>query len=76
MNPPPIHEYWNYHNILVLFAVIPIMLAIGPVSQLVSNGYDGYGGLEEFADSENSPMKSLSFGEPQLRSDLRNTQEK
>lgn len=66
INPPPIHEYWNYRNALVLIAIIPIYLAIGSFAENLNSGLEGYDGLRTFADSLESPMHKLKFAEPQL----------
>lgn len=65
MNPPPVHEYWNYHNALILIAIIPIYYIVGYVSNYLGSSIVGYNGMNDFADSEDSPMKVIKFGDPQ-----------
>lgn len=66
-NPPPIHLYWNASNSLILFAFVPVFVGIGYFSEYIGSNLRGFEGLVGFADSEQSPMKELKFGEPQLR---------
>ncbi|ODV80150.1 uncharacterized protein CANTADRAFT_25856 [Suhomyces tanzawaensis NRRL Y-17324] len=65
INPPPVHEYWNYRNASVLLAFIPVYLSIGYFAKYIGANTEGYQGLQEFADNEKSPLKELKFGEPQ-----------
>ncbi|KAK6464707.1 hypothetical protein DFJ63DRAFT_334257 [Scheffersomyces coipomensis] len=68
INPPPVHEYWNYRNASVLIAFVPIYFGVGYVTRYLSDNTEAFGGLVEFADSEKSPLKDLKFGEPQTKS--------
>lgn len=67
INPPPVHEYWNYRNASVLLAFIPLYFGVGYVAKYVGTNVEGYGGLLGFADSEKSPLNELKFGEPQRK---------
>ncbi|KAK6454426.1 uncharacterized protein RJT20DRAFT_130555 [Scheffersomyces xylosifermentans] len=63
INPPPVHEYWNYRNASVLLAVIPVYLAVGYVAKYLGSNLEGYEGLIEFAESDK--VKDIQFGQPQ-----------
>lgn len=65
INPPNVHEYWNYRNASVLLAVIPVYLGVGYVAKYLGANLDGFEGLIEFAD--NDQLKTLKFGEPQTK---------
>ncbi|KAI5952369.1 hypothetical protein KGF54_003235 [Candida jiufengensis] len=65
LNPPPIHEYWNIYNSSVLFAFIPVFLTISYFAKDLGIGLEGNNGLLDFANSEQSPLKSIKFGESQ-----------
>lgn len=67
INPPPIHEYWNYRNALVLIAIIPIYLAVASLAENLNGGLDGYDAIKTYADSLDSPMHKMQFAEPQGR---------
>ncbi|KAI5960919.1 hypothetical protein KGF57_001851 [Candida theae] len=66
LNPPPVHEYWNAYNSSVLFAFVPVFLGIAYAAKYIGVNLEGNAGLLEFANAENSPIKSIKFGEPQL----------
>lgn len=65
INPPPVHQYWNIRNASVLFAFVPLYLAVGYLGKYSGANLYGFEALLDFADSEKSPMKELKFGEPQ-----------
>lgn len=67
INPPPVHAYWNIRNASVLFAFVPLYLAVGYLGKYTGSNLSGFGGLLDFADSEKSPMKEVKFGEPQTK---------
>lgn len=66
LNPPPVHEYWNVYNSSVLFAFVPVFLGIAYAAKYIGVNIEGNAGLLEYANGENSPLKSIKFGEPQL----------
>ncbi|KAI5965272.1 uncharacterized protein KGF55_001492 [Candida pseudojiufengensis] len=66
LTPPPIHEYWNIYNSSVLFAFIPVFLTISYFAKDLGIGLEGNAGLLDFANSENSPIKNIKFGESQV----------
>lgn len=65
INPPPVHEYWNMKNASVLIAFVPLYFGVGYIAKYIGTEIGGYEGLQEYANSENSPMKQLKFGEAQ-----------
>ncbi|KAI5950553.1 hypothetical protein CANMA_005213 [Candida margitis] len=67
LNPPPVHEYWNVYNSSVLFAFVPVFLSIAYFAKYIGVNIEGNAGLLEYANGENSPLKSIKFGEPQLK---------
>ncbi|CAD1812349.1 hypothetical protein FOB58_004241 [Candida parapsilosis] len=66
LNPPPVHEYWNVYNSSVLFAFVPVFLGIAYAAKYIGVNIEGNAGLLQYANGENSPLKSIKFGEPQL----------
>lgn len=66
-NPPPVHEFWTAWNSSVVFAFVPVFLAVGYAGKYMGSNIGGYEGLYQFASSDKSPMKELSFGEAQTR---------
>jgi hypothetical protein len=68
INPPPVHEYWNYWNASVFFAFIPLYFGVGYIAKYVGTNVEGYGGILEFADREKSPLNKLKFAEAQAPS--------
>lgn len=67
LDPPPVHSYWNARNSLVLFAFVPAFIGAGYLGIYVGSNLSGMEGLTEFADSEQSPLKTLKFGESQKK---------
>ncbi|KAK6202735.1 uncharacterized protein RJT21DRAFT_118810 [Scheffersomyces amazonensis] len=65
INPPPVHEYWNYRNASVLIAIIPVYLGVAYFAKSLGENLEGFEGLRSFADSDKSPLKELKFGEAQ-----------
>lgn len=66
LNPPQVHEYWNVYNSSVLFAFVPVFLGIAYAAKYIGVNIEGNAGLLEYANGENSPIKSIKFGEPQF----------
>lgn len=67
INPPPVHAYWNIRNASVLVAFVPLYIAVGYLGKYTGENLSGFEGLQQFATSEQSPIKELTFGEPQVR---------
>lgn len=65
INPPPVHQYWNIRNASVLFAFVPLYLAVGYLGKYTGSNLSGFDSLLEFADSDKSPLKEIKFGEAQ-----------
>lgn len=68
INPPPVHEYWNMRNNSVLLAFVPIYFIVGYFGSYTAGNIEGTQGLLDVADSNESPMKTFKFGEPQASS--------
>ncbi|OBA19007.1 hypothetical protein METBIDRAFT_47154 [Metschnikowia bicuspidata var. bicuspidata NRRL YB-4993] len=67
INPPPVHAYWNARNFSVLIAFVPVFLGAGYLGKYAGENAGGFEALLDFADSEQSPMKELKFGEAQKK---------
>ncbi|EGW33016.1 uncharacterized protein SPAPADRAFT_49942 [Spathaspora passalidarum NRRL Y-27907] len=65
LNPPRVHEYWNYRNATVLLAFIPLFLVVAELGKTAGNGLRGLSSFIEFAESEKSPMKEQTYGKSQ-----------
>lgn len=65
--PPPVHAYWNARNFSVLVVLTPIILGVGYLGKFTGQNIEGYEGLLTFADSKNSPLNEIKFGEPQAK---------
>ncbi|ODV68929.1 hypothetical protein HYPBUDRAFT_106251 [Hyphopichia burtonii NRRL Y-1933] len=65
INPPQVHHYWNYYNGAALVLFCPAFLAVAYLFQYTGSNLEGYDGFIQYADSENSPLKTLKFGETQ-----------
>lgn len=65
INPPPVHEYWNYRNASVILAVIPLYAVAAYTAKSLGADFEGFSGLLSFKKNEQSPLNELSFAEPQ-----------
>ncbi|KAG7662842.1 uncharacterized protein J8A68_003612 [[Candida] subhashii] len=68
LNPPPVHEYWNIYNSSLLFMLVPLIAGVGYFGKWMGSGLDGFAALLSVANSENSPMKELHYGQSQASS--------
>lgn len=67
IEPPQVHQYWNYKNTSVLLAFIPFYLAAGYLGQYTGSNLTSWEGFWTFADGEHSPLKQIKFGEAQQK---------
>lgn len=66
-SPPPIHLYWEASHLTTLLVLTPVLLGVGYGAKYIAENLTGFQAFEDFADSEQSPMKTQKFGEPQQR---------
>ncbi|CAK9439609.1 uncharacterized protein LODBEIA_P37090 [Lodderomyces beijingensis] len=65
LDPPPVHEYWNIYNSSILFAFVPVFLGVAYLAKDIGVNLESQAGLLQYANGDNSPLKSIKFGEPQ-----------
>ncbi|CUM64053.1 uncharacterized protein PRCAT00001641001 [Priceomyces carsonii] len=67
INPPPVHEYWNARNNIILLAFVPVFLGVGYVAKYVGGNVYGDSVLEA-VEGEDAFINGNKIFESQLSS--------
>ncbi|CAI5758015.1 unnamed protein product [Candida verbasci] len=68
LNPPPVHEYWNFYNSSVLFMFIPLFLSVGYLTKYMVTNLDyNFTAFRQFSENDKSPLREITFGEQQQK---------